>query len=105
MTETPEQSLSWGSWITGLALGVVAGLTVALLYAPQSGQETREELIARLDDLRERVDETTRNLTEAAKMRFEETRADLSQAIEATRVTASERAAELRRQAGLDPKG
>lgn len=102
MTETPEQSLSWGSWITGLAVGAVAGLTVALLYAPRSGKETREELIVRLDDLRERVDETTRNLTDAAKTRLEETKADLSQAIEATRVAATERAAELRHQAGLE---
>ena len=102
MTETPEQSMSWGSWLTGLAVGIVAGLTVGMLYAPRSGKETREELIARLDELRDRVDETTRALTEAAKARLDETRADLSQAIEVTRHTASERAAELRRQAGLD---
>ncbi len=63
MTETPSQSMSWGSWLTGLAIGTVAGFTVAVLYAPRSGQETREEIAVRLDELRERVDETTRYLS------------------------------------------
>lgn len=102
MTDTPEQSMSWGSWLAGLAIGGIAGLTVGILYAPRSGQETRAELVARLDELRERVDETTRYLSEVAKARLDETRADLSQAVEVTLSTVNERTAELRRQAGLE---
>ena len=75
---------------------------MAVLYAPRSGKETREELLVRLDELKEGVDEMTRTLADSAKTRLAETRADLSQAMEATRVAAVERAAELRRQTGLD---
>jgi len=102
MTETPEQSTSWGSWLVGLALGTVVGLTVAVLYAPRSGQETREELMQRLDDMKQQIDETTKTMTEAAKTRLAETKADLAQAVEATRMATAERAADLRRQAGME---
>lgn len=102
MTETPDQSTSLGSWLAGMAIGAVAGLTLAILYAPRPGRETREELLQRLDELKTQLDETTKTLTELAKVRYVETKADLSQAMEVTRVTATERVAELRRQAGME---
>jgi len=102
MNETSKESTSWGSWFTGLMLGTVAGLAVAILYAPRPGKETREEILVRLDELRDRVDETTRQLSEVAKTRLEETCTDLSQAIQATRDAVTERTAELRRKAGME---
>ena len=38
-------------------LGAVVGAGVALLYAPRSGREMREELGARFGDVRDRVNE------------------------------------------------
>jgi gas vesicle protein len=39
------------SFITGLLAGAAIGGVIALLYAPKSGKETREELKQKLEDL------------------------------------------------------
>lgn len=39
------------SFITGLLAGVAIGGVIALLYAPKSGKETREQLKLKLEDL------------------------------------------------------
>jgi len=92
MTGAPKQSShSWPSLLAGFLVGLAAGAVISLLYAPKSGKETREELMARADKLKERLDTATREL-----------KADLTQAVEAGRTAAAERAAELRQQAGLE---
>jgi gas vesicle protein len=40
-----------GSFITGLLAGAAIGGIIALLYAPKSGKDTREELKQKLADL------------------------------------------------------
>jgi gas vesicle protein len=40
-----------GSFITGLLAGAAIGGIIALLYAPQSGKETRDQLKQKLNDL------------------------------------------------------
>lgn len=42
------KSFAWGA-ISGAAIGI----TMAVLFAPQSGEETREQLATAADDLRE----------------------------------------------------
>jgi len=39
------------SFITGLLAGAAVGAAIALLYAPQSGKETREKLKFKLKEL------------------------------------------------------
>lgn len=39
---------------TGVAIGLIAGVTVALLFAPQSGSETRRDVRRRLRKVRRR---------------------------------------------------
>lgn len=102
MTDTPERSMSWGGLVAGLLVGAAVSATISILFAPQSGKQTRDDLNTRLDDLKERLDETARVVTETAKARLAETTADLTQAFEAGRAGAAERAAELRHQVGLD---
>ena len=99
--ETPE-SASWGSILAGLAIGAAIGAAVSLLYAPTSGQELREEIGDRLADLKERLDGLTKRLGQVTRARLAETRSDLAQAVEASRSAAAARAAELRRQLGLE---
>jgi gas vesicle protein len=40
-----------GSFLTGLLAGAVIGGALALLYAPKSGKETREQIRQKLTDL------------------------------------------------------
>ena len=41
----------------GFLIGLLTGAVIALLYAPKSGDLTREELRARSEELRRRADE------------------------------------------------
>jgi gas vesicle protein len=44
----------------GFIIGLLAGAVVALLYAPKTGDITREELKVRSEELRRRADELQR---------------------------------------------
>lgn len=44
----------------GFFIGMLAGAVVALLYAPKTGDITREELRQRTDELKRRADELQR---------------------------------------------
>ena len=102
MTDTPQQSTSWSSLLTGIAVGVFAGAAVSLLLAPKSGKETREDVTTRLTLLKDRVDQLTQDVTDTAKVRLAELQADLAQAVETGRSAAEEQAAKLRQQVGLE---
>ncbi|MDI6784327.1 MAG: YtxH domain-containing protein, partial [bacterium] len=48
-----EHETCWGSILLAFAAGAVIGAGIALLYAPQSGKETRELLARKAGDLKE----------------------------------------------------
>ena len=50
-----DDSAGAGSILLAFILGAVSGAAVALLYAPQSGRETRELLGERADEARRRA--------------------------------------------------
>jgi len=102
MAETPERSDSWGSLAAGLLVGIAIGATLSLLYAPKPGKELRDDIVNKLDELKEYVDETTQQVTQAAKERLAEMRSDLATAVEGARVTAAEHAAELSRRVEME---
>ncbi len=55
--------------LLGLAIGAVAGLAIGVLFAPQSGSETREMIKEKAGDARNRAGEfveTVRNRTSRA---------------------------------------
>lgn len=47
---------SFSSFMAGLLAGAAVGGVVALLYAPQSGKETREQLKVKFQDLEKEVE-------------------------------------------------
>ena len=47
---------SGSSFITGLLAGVAIGGVLALLYAPQSGKETREKIKQKFKDLEKELE-------------------------------------------------
>ncbi len=59
----------------GFIVGILVGAILALLYAPKSGELTREEWRQRSDDLRRRADDLQRvaqRLAESAQLKGKE---------------------------------
>lgn len=66
---------SGSSFITGLLAGVAIGGVLALLYAPQSGKETREKIKQKFSDLEKELEALK---TKAGK-KSEEVKSDLEE--------------------------
>jgi len=47
-----------GGFIAGLAIGTLAGVTLAMILAPQSGEDTRDLLVAKAREAGERARDT-----------------------------------------------
>jgi gas vesicle protein len=60
-----DESGGAGSILLAFILGAVSGAAVALLYAPQSGKETREYLNERANEARARAAEAAAKSREA----------------------------------------
>jgi len=59
----------------GFLIGLLTGAVIALLYAPKTGDVTREELRARSDELKRRADELqniANDLTQQAQVKGRE---------------------------------
>lgn len=52
-----RQERHWGAFLAGIVIGAVTGAIVALMTAPKSGRETRDELTARARDAAEAAGE------------------------------------------------
>ena len=50
-----ENSNQVGGIVTAFAVGALVGAGIALLYAPQSGQETRDLLARRANELKDKA--------------------------------------------------
>ena len=51
--------------------GAIIGATVALLYAPKAGKETRQYINDKTQQGRDKVTGTTKDITEASREMFE----------------------------------
>jgi gas vesicle protein len=49
---------SLGGFVTGLAIGTLAGAVLAMILAPQSGEDTRDLLVAKAREAGERARDT-----------------------------------------------
>ncbi len=92
--------------LLGLGVGVLLGATLAILFAPQSGRDTREDLGEWAGRARTRTEESLQHLKQSLEdltNRFrafaEATRARLEEAIEAGRQAAEQKRQELERMA------
>jgi gas vesicle protein len=110
-----EKGGGFQSYFAGFLIGGLVGAAVALIMAPRSGRETREEILVRSGEVRDRaedtVDEAVMRLRAVARdvsARAEELRAQsatafdegqrqLARAMEETRKTAEEAVEEIRR--------
>jgi gas vesicle protein len=62
-----DDSLGAGAVLVAFIAGAVAGAAVALLYAPATGEETREYLGQRAREGREKVADTARQFRAATE--------------------------------------
>jgi gas vesicle protein len=90
-------------FLSGFFLGGLIGAGLALLLAPQRGEETREQLRERGIELRGRVDEMTARAREGAggvvargRGAVDEGRASVRQAIDEGQVAAKQASEELK---------
>ena len=58
---------NWGSNLVFFLLGAACGAAVALLSAPQEGEETRRIIGQKASEYKDKATEVTTNLTQAAK--------------------------------------
>jgi gas vesicle protein len=58
-------------WLKGLLIGGLAGVVVGILFAPKSGEETRNELGEKATNLAERMKEEYEVALEKSKSRYE----------------------------------
>jgi gas vesicle protein len=54
-----------GGFVTGLLLGLLAGATLAMIAAPQSGEETRDVLRAKARETADRARDTAGDVSES----------------------------------------
>ena len=77
------------NFLAGLGVGALVGAIAALLLAPQSGKDTREDIKAAADDLRAKADKvisdlpvSSDELVKKSKEILESTKSKVQQAIE-----------------------
>ena len=90
-----ERGGGFGSFV----LGALVGAGLALLFAPQSGEETQEEIKRRARRLRAQAEERVRAAQEELESRLEQTREGVQ-----TRVDSVRGAVESGRQAARDAR-
>ena len=85
-----DNGYSSGSVLLSFLLGGVVGAGLALLFAPQSGRETRQKIKDLTDDVKEKsaeyvnqVKEKAASLVEEGKGYYEEKKSVLKSAVEA----------------------
>lgn len=69
-----------GTILGSLFVGALAGAVAALLLAPQSGKETREQLMEEADRLKDELDKYASDFSEKAK----QAKADLEEKLKRT---------------------
>jgi gas vesicle protein len=80
-----------GSFVAGFLIGGLIGAGVALLLAPQSGEETREMLRERGIELKNRAEEAASEFSSKAGTYIEQGRERVEGAVESARSRVSRR--------------
>jgi gas vesicle protein len=91
----------FGAFLAGFIVGGLVGAAVALLYAPQSGEETRTIIKEKSIELKDKAMESAEEARLRAEKALEEARARAEKALEETKARADE-LAQLTRQRAIE---
>jgi gas vesicle protein len=86
------------SFLAGVGVGAVVAAAAAVLYAPQAGAETRQDIIEAARQLRQRADSVVEQLRHAASEVTTRLRQDLDAVLAEANEAAAARKAELEKQ-------
>lgn len=75
-----DNNNDFGSFLAGFVIGGLVGAAAALILAPQSGEQTRSQLLTRGQELRQASNERVHDYRERAGAYVEETRGRVSDA-------------------------
>ena len=99
-----EKNSDFGAFLAGVIVGGLTGAAIALLMAPQSGEEVRGTIREKSIELRDRASETVEEARQRAEKAIEEAQSQAESAIEEMRKrmeelteVAKERTAELQK--------
>lgn len=67
------------NFLTGVLLGGVAGAVTALLFAPQSGEETRQQIQQKAMELRDQTTATVENTVAQVQSKASQIKADIGE--------------------------
>jgi gas vesicle protein len=72
----------WGMFASGLALGTIIGVGVALLLAPHSGEETRAMIGEKSTDLKDQISGKVNEVTDEVTGKVNEVRGQAEKQID-----------------------
>lgn len=84
------QKSDFGAFLTGFFVGGLIGAAAAMLFAPQSGQETREQLVHKASELTEQATKAAEEARERAEKAIAEAREKLNEATQELQARAKE---------------
>jgi len=67
MSDNHEDKNVVVNFLAGLGLGALIGAATALLLAPKSGPETRQDIASAADDLRKKANKVAHDLSESSE--------------------------------------
>jgi gas vesicle protein len=68
-----------GNFLTGVLVGGVAGAVAALLFAPQSGEETRQQIQQKAAELRDQTTSTVENTVAQVQSKASQLKTDIGE--------------------------
>jgi gas vesicle protein len=83
-----DSGVEVGAFFAGVLIGGLVGAAVALLLAPQSGEETRRQITRTSEELRDRAQDIVEDARERAEATIADSRRRAERIIEEARVKA-----------------
>lgn len=87
-----------GNFFAGLVIGSLAGAATALLFAPQSGKDTRQQISDRAMQLRDQTTSVLEDKVSQVRTKADELRSTVTDKAQELRSTVTDKANELKHQ-------